>query len=81
MDKESPGNWQVHSWMIWDAGQALDPDKADDGKDLMSASMKTAQLAEADAPLEEGAGNVWYTCLSPNVSDHVSWKLVKALED
>ena len=55
--------------MIWDAVQALDPDKSEDAKELMSTSMKAAQLAEADAPLDSSAGRVSLGCtLLPSVS-------------
>ena len=47
---------QVVSWMLWDAAQSLDPDKNDDAKDLLSTTMKAGQLAEAEAPLEDAAG-------------------------
>lgn len=44
--------------MIWDAIQALDPDKMDDSKDLLASSMKAGQLAEVDGPSEEIAGRL-----------------------
>lgn len=62
--------------MIWDAVQALDPDKSEDAKELMSTSMKAAQFAEADAPLDPSAGRVLLRCtLQPSVSYSQGYKL------